>query len=153
LHFSTYLVRYRFLFRLSKFLYPLGTPSKRRRGSMLYFLKSQHVALWTAFLSSLWSGVLATDVLETSGFSSCGSDSDFQVQKMNITYDKTTQLVTFDVAGTSTKVQNVTASLVVTAYGQKVYSNSFDPCDASTKVEQLCPSMLELTVGRNRQTN
>lgn len=58
---------------------------------------------------------------------------------MNIQYNRATQKVTFDVAGTSTKVQNVTASLTVLAYGQQVYQKDFNPCDSSTPVQQLCP--------------
>ncbi|KAF3762384.1 putative Flc2 FAD transporter, partial [Cryphonectria parasitica EP155] len=47
--------------------------------------------------------------------------------------------VTFDLSGTSTVEQNVTAQLNVTAYGYSVYSSSFNPCEATTYVEQLCP--------------
>lgn len=82
---------------------------------------------------------MATDVLQTTGFSMCNSSSTIEVQKLNITYDRTTEQVIFDVAGTSNKIQNVTATLTVTAYGEKVYQNSFDPCSPSTKVSQLCP--------------
>lgn len=105
---------------------------------MVRLLRFNNV-LGSLLLLSLPARVFAGDVLQTTGFSSCGSDADIQVQKMNIKYDKSTQLVVFDVAGTSNKVQEVTASLVVTAYGQQVYEKSFDPCDAATKVEQLCP--------------
>ena len=52
------------------------------------------------------------------------------------------QTVTFNVAGTSKEAMNVTAVLNVTAYGTSVYSNSFNPCDASTFVSQLCPGTL-----------
>jgi Transient receptor potential (TRP) ion channel/ML-like domain len=69
----------------------------------------------------------------------CGGTADITVQKMNIQYNRATQKVTFDVGGMSTKVQNVTASLTVLAYGQQVYQKSFNPCDPSTPVAQLCP--------------
>ena len=85
--------------------------------------------------------VLANDILTTSGFTNCldGTDSQISVQDLNIQFDRQTSQVTFDVAGSSAKVQNVTASLSVSAYGKPVYSKNFDPCDPSTKVGQLCP--------------
>lgn len=92
----------------------------------------------------LASGVLGVDVLETVGFSSCNKNASVSVQKVDIKYNNDDKTVTFDVAGTSTQVQNVTAVLNVTAYGQNIYSNSFDPCDSKTFVQQLCPGMYPL---------
>ncbi|KAF2664523.1 TRP-domain-containing protein [Microthyrium microscopicum] len=85
------------------------------------------------------SAVLGGDVLQSNGFSMCSADADITVQKLNIQYDKGSNQVVFDVAGTSTKQQEVTATLTVTAYGQQVYTNTFDPCSNSTRVAQLCP--------------
>ncbi|KAI0478534.1 hypothetical protein GGR56DRAFT_326750 [Xylariaceae sp. FL0804] len=85
------------------------------------------------------SGVLADQILATSGFTNCDSDSDIVVNNVNIKYNNNDKTVTFDVSGTSTKEQNVSAVLAVTAYGQDVYTNKFKPCDESTYVEQLCP--------------
>ncbi|KAL2271177.1 hypothetical protein VTJ83DRAFT_548 [Remersonia thermophila] len=83
---------------------------------------------------------LAVDILETVGFSSCTSgNASVTVQRVDIRYNNDNKTVTFDVAGTSNKIQNVTAVLNVTAYGQDIYSRSFDPCDPSTFVKQLCP--------------
>lgn len=59
---------------------------------------------------------------------------------MAVTYDNDAKTVTFNVAGSSTKAQNVSATVDVTAYGISVYSNSFNPCDDGTFVAQLCPS-------------
>lgn len=87
----------------------------------------------------LASGVLGLDVLETVGFSSCNTNASVSVQRANIRYNNDNKTVTFDVAGTSNRVQNVTAVLNVTAYGQDIYSNTFDPCDKNTFVQQLCP--------------
>lgn len=92
-------------------------------------------------LGALPAGVLSADVLQTNGFSTCGADSDITVNKMNIQYNKATQKVIFDVGGTSSKEQKVMASLTVSAYGNQIYENTFDPCDAATKVEKLCPGM------------
>ncbi|KAI6081628.1 TRP-domain-containing protein [Hypoxylon rubiginosum] len=91
--------------------------------------------LATAFIS----GVLSEDLLVTSGFSNCETGSNINVQKVDISYNNADKTVTFDVAGTSDKEQNVTATLAVTAYGQDIYTNSFNPCDATTYVQQLCP--------------
>ncbi|KAJ9157338.1 Transient receptor potential domain containing protein [Pleurostoma richardsiae] len=87
----------------------------------------------------LMRGALAADILKTTGFSNCGTNANVTVQRVDITYNNDNKTVTFDVVGTSNKVQNVTAVLNVTAYGASVYSNTLDPCDASTFVQQLCP--------------
>jgi hypothetical protein len=92
-------------------------------------------------LGTLPGRVLADQILKTSGFSTCLSAANITVQNLDIEYNNDQKTVTFDVAGTSTKVQNVTAQLNVTAYGISVYQNSFNPCSASTYVEQLCPGM------------
>lgn len=88
-------------------------------------------------------GVLPTvfggNVLSTEGFTTCQSDPDITVNNVDISFDKSTNIVTFNVAGSSAKQQEVVASLVVTAYGKQVYSNTFDPCAANTKIDQLCP--------------
>ena len=83
--------------------------------------------------------VSANDVLKTTGFTTCMADSDITVTALDIQYDRTTQQITFDVAGSSSKVENVTAALYVTAYGKQVYQKSFNPCDEGSKVDQLCP--------------
>jgi hypothetical protein len=94
----------------------------------------------------LAGGVLGADILETSGFSSCNANADVSVQKVDIKYNNEDKTVSFDVAGSSNKVQNVTAVLEVTAYGQTVYSNSFNPCEEGTFVDQLCPGTSILSV-------
>jgi len=87
-------------------------------------------------------GVVADSILQTSGFTNCGPNSNIQVKKVDIQYNNDNKTVIFNVAGSSNKVQNVTATLNVTAYGNQVYSNSFDPCQPATFVSQLCPGML-----------
>ena len=104
--------------------------------------------MWTVPFSTavlivlgIWpSCILAADSLSTSGFSSCSTNSDIQVKKLDISYARSTRQVTFDVAGTSAKEQNVTASLIVYAYGNEVYSKDFNPCSSDNYIEQLCPS-------------
>ena len=90
---------------------------------------------------ALISGALGTDILSTNGFSNCnnGSDSSIQVKNVDISFDRSTNQITFDVAGTSAKSQDVTATLIISAYGVQVYKDTFDPCAADTKVDQLCP--------------
>ncbi|KAJ6445961.1 phospholipid-translocating P-type ATPase, flippase [Purpureocillium lavendulum] len=97
--------------------------------------------LWKALVvaGTLASPALAGQILKTDGFSDCGSDSTIKVDKIDISYDNSNKTVIFDVAGSSTKEQNVTAVLNVTAYGNQVYTNSFNPCDAGTFIRQLCP--------------
>ena len=89
---------------------------------------------------ALLPAVLGTDILHTNGFSNCNTgESTVKVNNVDISFDKSTNNVDFDVSGTSSKEQFVTAELLVTAYGVKVYNNTFDPCSDDTKVEQLCP--------------
>ena len=91
-------------------------------------------------LASAPLGVLANDVLKTNGYSSClNGDSDIKVNKLDITFDRTTKKIKFDVSGTNGKEQKVMATLKVNAYGKEVYSKTFDPCEGDMKVDQLCP--------------
>jgi len=98
----------------------------------------QRIVTWTiAFLAT---GVLGDDILVTSGFDNCNNNnSDITVDNVDIKYNNADKTVTFNVAGTSAKEQNVTAKLSVTAFGQNVYSNEFNPCAVGTFVKQLCP--------------
>ncbi|KAK9461113.1 uncharacterized protein V1516DRAFT_675047 [Lipomyces oligophaga] len=89
-------------------------------------------ALSVAFVS-------ADSVLSTDEVYSC-SDNDnstIVINSFKISYSKDTQNVTFDVAGTSTEEQYVTATLYVSAYGKDLFDYSFDPCDYN--ITQLCP--------------
>lgn len=92
------------------------------------------IILWT-----LPVGVLATDILKTTGFTSCLDNSTITVTNLNIQFDRVSNNITFDVGGTSAKQQNVSASLIITAYGKEVYKKDFNPCDKDTKVAELCP--------------
>jgi hypothetical protein len=93
----------------------------------------------TILLGILSTTTLANDVLKTDGFTTCADNPEITVNALNIQFDRSTKQITFDVGGTSQKVQNVTASLIVTAYGNQVYQKDFNPCDEGTKVAQLCP--------------
>lgn len=92
------------------------------------------IVFWT-----LPAGVLGADILKTTGFTTCLDNSTITVTNLNIQYDRAASAITFDVGGTSSKQQNVSASLIVTAYGKQVYKKDFDPCDKDTKVVELCP--------------
>ncbi|UNI14945.1 hypothetical protein JDV02_001522 [Purpureocillium takamizusanense] len=99
---------------------------------------------WSFWKGSIIAGTLAShawagQILKTDGFSDCGHDSTIKVDKVDIRYNNDNKTVIFDVAGSSAKEQNVTALLNVTAYGNQVYSNKFNPCDKGTFVQQLCP--------------
>ena len=92
-----------------------------------------------SFLLVLPSIVLAADVLSSSGFTNCDQNADIKVNNADVRFDRASGVVDFSVSGTSNKQQNVKASLIVTAYGNQVFQKDFDPCDPSTKVDQLCP--------------
>ncbi len=87
------------------------------------------------------ASVVGTQILKTSGFSTCLGNSNLTVNTVDIEYNNDNKTVSFNVAGSSTVSMNVTAVLNVTAYGNSVYSNTFNPCDAATFVSQLCPGM------------
>lgn len=92
-------------------------------------------------IGTLPAVVLGSDILKTNGFTACINNPSITVNKLDIQYDRSAAAVTFNVGGTSSQMQNVTASLTVTAYGKQVYQKDFDPCEDVTKVEQLCPGM------------
>ena len=103
---------------------------------------SQTLEKWifsTLVLGALPAGVFGTDILKTNGFTTCLNNSTITVKNLNVEYNRAAGTVTFDVAGTSSKTQNVTASLTVTAYGKQVYQDAFNPCEKDTLVSQLCP--------------
>ncbi|OJD17804.1 hypothetical protein AJ78_02103 [Emergomyces pasteurianus Ep9510] len=89
---------------------------------------------WSLFLNR----VNAADVLENNGFTTCLDNSNIKVEKVNLRFDRATSTFNFNVAGSSAKTQNVTAELVVDAYGQKI-TQEFNPCAEETRVDQLCP--------------
>ena len=88
-------------------------------------------------LSALPAGVLGGDVLSTSGFSTCISNPSIKVNNLNVQYNKNTRQITFDVAGSSDAVQKVTGTMVVSAYGQQIYTKEFNPC--SVGMTEMCP--------------
>ena len=88
---------------------------------------------------ALLPSVLAVDILKTNGFTECSDNPTITVQNMDVSFDRSSNKVTFNVAGESSQSQEVTASLIVTAYGKNVYQKDFDPCASDTKVDQLCP--------------
>jgi hypothetical protein len=113
--------------------------------------------MWRTSVAALASlallpSVLGSDILKTNGFSNCNNGSStLQVNNVDISFDKSTNNIDFDVSGTSSKEQFVTAELVVTAYGVKVYNDTFDPCAADTKVDQLCPGKLHFNSCHDRR--
>lgn len=111
----------------------------KMRGSYAWSIRK--AAIWATALMA--TGVLGEDILVTTGFNNCddNNNSDIKVERVDIRYNNADKTVSFNVAGTSTREQNVTAKLSVTAFGQNVYQNEFNPCDATTFVQQLCPGM------------
>ncbi|KAF7560852.1 hypothetical protein G7046_g3282 [Stylonectria norvegica] len=83
--------------------------------------------------------VMGGDILRTNGYTDCGTEPGMRVDKMEIIYNNKDKTITFDLSGFSEKEQNVTAVLSVTAYGNSVYNNSFNPCETKSYVPQLCP--------------
>ncbi|KAJ6149649.1 hypothetical protein N7471_000848 [Penicillium samsonianum] len=95
--------------------------------------------IWALLGLAIVPQALAADTLSTSGFDLCMTDSAINVQKMDVTYTRSTGVVVFDVAGTNAMEQKVSASITVTAYGNEIYSKEFDPCGDEIHVDELCP--------------
>ncbi|KAG6040721.1 hypothetical protein E4U41_007335 [Claviceps citrina] len=104
-----------------------------------------------ALLGLLTTNVMGDQILRTSGFSDCGSDPSVKIDKIDISYNNENKTVSFDVAGTSSKERKVTAILNITAYGNTVYSNSFNPCDQATHFDRLCPVPVGSFAARGNQ--
>ncbi len=103
-------------------------------------MRSTSVIL-SLLLGSLPVTVLSSEILQTSSFTTCSGNTGITVQTVDIEYNNDNKTVNFNVAGSSATSINVTAVLNVTAYGNSVYSNSFNPCAPETFVQQLCPGM------------
>ncbi|KAJ5929333.1 hypothetical protein N7454_007181 [Penicillium verhagenii] len=95
--------------------------------------------LWTLLGLSVVPQVLAGDTLSTEGFDLCMTDTSIDVTDLDITYTGSTREMVFELAGTSSQEQNITATLTVTAYGSQIYSDTFDPCKDTVHVAALCP--------------
>ncbi|KAI1832759.1 hypothetical protein DTO006G1_9538 [Penicillium roqueforti] len=95
--------------------------------------------IWALLGLAMVPQALASDVLSTDGFDLCMTDSAINVQKMDVTYTRSTGVVVFDLAGTNAMEQNVSATITVTAYGSQLYSKEFDPCGDDIHVAELCP--------------
>ncbi|KAL7784070.1 hypothetical protein V8C37DRAFT_24983 [Trichoderma ceciliae] len=87
----------------------------------------------------LMTGAMGDQILTTTGFTDCGSLPSLTIQQLSLTYDNDAKTITFDIEGSSTDSQNVTATLDVTAYGIKAFTTTFNPCDPKTMVAELCP--------------
>lgn len=81
--------------------------------------------------------VLGGDILETNGFATCLENNSINISRLKLRYDRSTNNITFDLAGTSATQQNVIAVLTVTAYGRKLDERSVDPCKEG--IQMLCP--------------
>jgi hypothetical protein len=89
---------------------------------------------------ALLPSVLGADVLKTDGFTNCANGTGtIKVNNVDISFDRSTNTVNFDVSGESTVEQEVIAELIVSAYGVEVYRDTFDPCSEDTKIDELCP--------------
>ena len=73
-----------------------------------------------------------------------------KVTKLDVSYNKDTRQLDFDVAGMSEVEQKVTADLIVSAYGQQVYTKTFDPCD--TGMPEMCPVPAASFASHGQQT-
>jgi hypothetical protein len=116
---------------------------------MVFSKRSRLLPLF--LLSALPAGVLGGDLLQTTGFSQCLNNPSVKVTKLDVTYNKNTRALDFDVAGISKEVQKVKATLVVSAYGKTIYTDDFNPCD--TGMKEMCPGRFTLNQRLAYQAN
>ncbi|OQD73188.1 hypothetical protein PENDEC_c016G02935 [Penicillium decumbens] len=95
--------------------------------------------IWALLGLGMVPQALAADTLSTKGFNLCEANTDIKITKLDVSYTRSTKGVVFDLAGTNSKRQNIIASLTVTAYGNQLYSKTFDPCGDEIHVDRLCP--------------
>ncbi|CAK4032204.1 related to DUF907 domain [Lecanosticta acicola] len=122
-------------------------------------MRSLYRQLPLFLLSALPVGVLGGDILTTDGFSTCVSDPSIKVEALNVTYNRSNRKIIFDVAGSSAESQKVLLNLVVSAYGQQVYTKEYDPCDNATNMvdsteaySHMCPIPAGTFSSRGEQT-
>jgi len=101
-----------------------------------------------ALLGCLPLSVLGGDIISTNGFSTCLTNGTVEVKNLDVSYNKNTRVINFNVAGESKVQQNVTASLIVSAYGRQVYTKEINPC--AEGMTQMCPGRLEQINTRTR---
>lgn len=80
---------------------------------ILYLIHSEGMRWLSAFIFLAAAPLaLAADTIGTSSFYTCGTTDDATVivSTFSVSYSKSTRNVTFDLAGTSTQVQNVTGT-------------------------------------------
>jgi hypothetical protein len=92
----------------------------------------------TSTLSTSTSAVVGSQILSNNGFSPCLNNGIVTVNNLNIQLNRSTNLLTCNVSGSSSKQQKIKVSLVVAVYGTQVFNKAFDPCE----VDQLCPGIL-----------
>ncbi|KAI1503660.1 hypothetical protein F5X99DRAFT_87172 [Biscogniauxia marginata] len=109
----------------------------------------KRAAIWATVLAN---GVLADQMLVTSGFTNCNSDSSIFVDQASFKYNNNDKTMEFTMSGTSEKEQNVIVALSVTAYGHEVYNSRLNPCDTDTPVNALCPVASGKFVAESTQT-
>ncbi|QIW99624.1 hypothetical protein AMS68_005142 [Peltaster fructicola] len=93
--------------------------------------------LTLALFAALATVARAGDVLTSNGYQVCQDGGDFEIQKLDASFDRSTRVLNFNLSGTSSKMQKVTAILTIQAYGQQIYQTQFNPCD--TSIMGLCP--------------
>ena len=99
-------------------------------------------------LSALPAVVLGGDILSTDGFSTCVNNPSVKVTNLDVTYNKNTRQLDFNVAGLSQGVQKVKANLIVSAYGEQIYQKDFNPCDP--ELPEMCPCK-QASMGKYKQ--
>jgi hypothetical protein len=92
--------------------------------------------------STSTSAFVGSYILSNNGFSPCLNNGTVTVNNLNMQLDRSTNLLTFNISGSSPKREKIKVSLVVAVYGTQVFNKGFDPCAADTKVDQLCPGIL-----------
>jgi hypothetical protein len=91
------------------------------------------ISLLTTFLPSSY----AIRLIESKSLNPCQDNSNFTASLFNVVFTPDNNTLAFDVVGVSSIQGNVTAELMVIAYGFTALKQTLDPC--TMNLDGLCP--------------
>ncbi|KAK9370324.1 hypothetical protein V1509DRAFT_560856 [Lipomyces kononenkoae] len=99
----------------------------------------RYFSLFVAGLVGLVSlpAISATRLIKSTSLQTCIDNSDFSASLFNLIFTPDNATLSIDIVAVSSLNGNITASLVVDAYGLTVVTETLNPCDLG--MDQLCP--------------
>lgn len=104
---------------------------------MLLQRASSSLALIITFLATFLPFSSAIRLIESKSLNPCQDNSNFTASLFNVVFTPDNNTLAFDVVGVSSIQGNVTAELMVIAYGFTALKQTLDPC--TMNLDGLCP--------------